>query len=189
MYTVPLVACIIIIVCFLPRIYGFFCYKNYRYYSCRIKFTIESIKLYYFTWNETYLEYLAYDRYQYQLGYRQNFWCGVNNDDPYKYGCDCPRKILRCGCTICENVMRDGRFRPIPTYSGIDYFGCPQCFKGRCTPNLMWNYDPNRGKQLKRYIVDRYISNIENELNMKIPSDINGVITDYYGMDNRRIGC
>ena len=44
----------------------------------------------------------------------------------------------------------------------------------------MWNYDPNRYKELNGYIVDGYIKNTENETNMNIPSVINGVVADFY---------
>ena len=119
--------------------------------------------MYYFTSdNETYLEYMAYRRYQFEYAlHHRNLWCPINNVDPDKYGCDCPRKILSCGCTICKNVLQYGNSR-LPTYSCIDYFECIQCRKAKCTPNLMWDYDFNRGQQLKRYVVDRYISNVEN---------------------------
>ena len=32
-----------------------------------------------------------------------------------------------------------------------------QCDTTIFTPNLIWDYDPNRGKQLKQYVINGYI--------------------------------
>ena len=63
------------------------------------------MKMYYSTSNEKYLEYLAYQRYPFQSAAFYVEWsCPANITQ--NNGCNCPKKLLPCGCTICENVLR-----------------------------------------------------------------------------------
>ena len=197
MFTFYTVAAVCIIGYIMRRVYHFFYYKEYQNYTIPLENTFKSIEMYYFTSDETrlFMEYMAYERYQYQYDtYHRDFWCLKSNPTNCKIlGCNCSQKILPCGCTICENILKDGYSR-LPTYFnfGIDYYLCVQCIVDpynnpyvTYTPNLMWDYNPKRGKQLKRYIIDRFVSNCVRDINMTIPSDINGVIQKFYGMDNR----
>ena len=67
----------------------------------------------------------------------------------------------------------------------MEYYGCYQTLELKFTTNLIQDYIPRRVQELKRYIIDRYVSNIQENIDTLISSEINGVIQQFYGMDNR----
>ena len=172
---------ICIISCIVLHIYR---YDKYNAYTERLYNSIKSIKMYYFSSNKTYLEYIAYKRYKskHHDTWRGTPDCNIMYPFAANIPCYCmPQKLLQCGCRICPIRLRRGGGR-LPTlyYNfGIDYLKCDHCHQP-FTPNLVWNYNPNRGEQLRKSIVNVYVLNFENNMDMTIPSGINGIIQKFY---------
>ena len=155
---------------------------RYQLYKQAFYHTIKAISMYHFSLNPLYLEHLAYDRYEYSKERYHSDWlrCPSSFD---KFGCNCSRKILLCGCVLCHKITI--QYHKYNIWFNYNLYVCEQCGQF-FTINLTWDYNQNRGKELRKYLIDGYIKKNIN-INMIIPNDINNLITQFYILDNRDI--